>query len=872
MTGPGAVDTVVRMNIANGLCGVFLWRAAAVLGLVLCTAGCAGLFRTAGLPRVTALDCVLQELALAREDLRGAFPVQAQSFLRPDVAHLLECPLQMPGWAAHLSETIAAGGNSLEGAVAIGSALCGRAVREGDRSAPPGEAPALGHPGLQALYQCLVHAGEVFEQACAGLSREELDQTVAGMYRLLLTGACEAGLTRVQHQRQVETIVQRATRLDIAVIGGAAQLLAREVARVLPGLPSADLMPRRLETPLGVVLIGTGGPDTYAGPMPVLLVDPGGDDTYQFSDHAPLHVIVDCGGNDRYESGPRAWPGAGVLGLGVLVDCAGDDRYRAHSFGPGSGFFGAGLLVDCAGDDCYAAERFGQGAAVCGLGIAVDLGGSDDYVCGIYGQGLGGTGGVGLLIDRGGNDRYRAGTTVPDAREPQQAFQTYAQGFGMGQRLYAAGGIGVLFDGGGDDSYAGSYFCQGASTWYAAGVLIDRTGDDRYHARRYAQGAGVHSSIGVLRDEDGSDAYRSWGVSQGCGHDFAVGLLHDRRGRDTYAAEWLSRGAGNSAGLGILLDGGGDDRFVPEQAVPACGAGVYDLRRDLFSTGICIDRGSATRAGEVMLSGDLGACLRLPEGSRLWPALFQPAPAGQAHRQTAGRALALPPDGVTVPELEGDLFTDAARARAAEALADRGPAVIDDLIACLGLKDVTVQRTIEDALKAIGRSDPGALHARLAARADSPAVQRFLLYVLGDIACPESCEVMIGFLGSPRPELQAMALRGLARLGAGVPPDMTESLARSPAGAVRRFTCQALAGTREPRAIDTLAQLLSDSDFQVRYAALRALQHTPGAATAVKRLGTLQGPARTLAARIHGEDMQPPGSGGLGSVDGEENR
>lgn len=849
-----------------------LWRVAGALCLVLCAAGCAGLFKMAGQRRDTALDCLLQELALTRKDLSGAFPVQGQPLLRPDVAHLLGHPLQTPGWAAHLSETIGAKAGSLEAVVAIGCALCGHTVRDVVWQAPENTTPVLGHPGLQDIYRALVRAGGLFEQACAGLSREELEQTAACFHRLLMTGTCAPRLSRVQHQRHLEEIVQQAERVDSAAIAAAAHLLARAVERALPGLLRADLAPRRLETPLGLVLIGTSGPDTYDGPMPALLVDPGGDDTYQFSEHAPLHVIVDCSGNDRYESGPQAWPGAGMLGLGVLVDCAGDDQYRAHSFGPGSGFFGAGLVCDRSGDDSYATERFGQGAAVCGLGIALDLAGSDDYVCGIYGQGMGGTGGVGLLIDRSGNDHFLAGTSVPDVREPQQAFQTYAQGFGMGQRLYAAGGVGVLFDGSGDDCYEGSYFCQGASTWYAAGVLIDRQGDDRYRARRYAQGAGVHSSVGVLLDGQGSDEYRSWGVSQGCGHDFAVGLLHDQSGRDTYEAEWLSRGAGNSAGLGILLDGDGDDRFQPEQNGPACGSGVYDQRRDLFSIGICLDQGGAAGEGDVILSGDLGACLRLPHGSRLWPTLYQPLPADQVAGEPAGQALALPPDGVTVPELEGDLCTDAARARAAEALAGRGPAVIDDLIACLGLKDVTVQRTIEEALKAIGRSHPAALHARLAARDDSPAVQRFLLYVLGDSACPASREVMIGFLDSSRPALQAMALRGLARLEARLPSDRIEGLAASPVAAVRRFLCHALAGARKPRAVDTLAGLLCDNDFQVRYAALRALQHTPGAAAAVERLGSLPEPARTLAARIQGRDMTHPGPGGPGPADGEEFR
>ena len=379
------------------------------------------------------------------------------------------------------------------------------------------------------------------------------------------------------------------------------------------------------ETPAGAVIVGGPGRTVYRRPAAVIL-DLGGEDRYEgwagaASGSAGLSAsdCLDLGGDDVYVADGDVAQGAGASGVGVLVDAGGDDRYESRGgICQGSGVMGVGVALDLGGDDRYEGGIGCQGAGLFGVGLLMDGAGCDRYRAGAAAQGYGGTGGAGALLDRAGDDAYFAGGRLPDFREPGR-FQSLGQGYGTGIRPFAAGGVGALLDLGGDDRYEADYFAQGSAYWTGAGLLIDRRGRDLYVARRYAQGSAAHVAMGALVDGAGEDVYRSWGVSQGCGHDLAVGWLLDRAGDDRYEATWLSQGAGSANGVGLLADGGGDDQYLGERNTQ--GSGVGD--RGYGSIGILLDGGGTDRYsgqgrdGEMWRDGEYGAGLDA-DAEALW--------------------------------------------------------------------------------------------------------------------------------------------------------------------------------------------------------------------------------------------------------------
>ena len=379
-----------------------------------------------------------------------------------------------------------------------------------------------------------------------------------------------------------------ANAVDPAGIERANALFIEATLRFVQGLDRhASLEPRRFESPIGTVVIGSGGNDRHS-PGAALIVDPGGDDTYV---RAPafggaVAVIVDLGGDDRYRGSDVA-----VRGLSALIDLAGDDRYEMEGPGLGAAIAGASLLVDLAGNDRYQSAYFGQGAAAFGTGALIDAAGDDEYTLTAWGQGLGLAGGLGLLWDRGGNDRY----AVAGAADPfNRGLLSGAQGAAFGFRTSLGGGIGILRDERGDDRYEAEMFAQGSGYYYGVGLLWDESGDDRYHAVRYAQGSGAHESVGVLRDEAGFDAYAlAWGAGQGMGLDLALGLLVDGAGSDRYSARFYAQGTATANGFGLLADAGGadqlrvEDRYAwgaaePLRGLPSVGLLLNDSRKALF--------------------------------------------------------------------------------------------------------------------------------------------------------------------------------------------------------------------------------------------------------------------------------------------------
>ena len=385
-----------------------------------------------------------------------------------------------------------------------------------------------------------------------------------------------------------EQLLAVANAVDAGGIERANALFLDATARFVRGLdPDLAQEPRRIETGIGTVVIGSRGNDRHP-PGAALIVDPGGDDTYV---RAPasggaISVIVDLAGNDRYRGADVA-----VRALSALVDLSGDDAYEMDGPGLGAAIAGASLLFDRSGNDAYRSAYFGQGAAAFGTGALIDAAGNDEYRLIAWGQGLGLAGGLGLLWDRGGDDRY----AVAGAADPfNRGLLSGAQGAGFGWRTVLGGGIGILRDERGDDRYEAEMFAQGSGYYYGVGLLWDEGGDDRYRAVRYAQGSGAHEAIGVLRDEAGFDAYElAHGAGQGMGLDLALGVLFDGAGDDRYTARFYAQGTATANGLGLLADSGGADRLrvedryawgvaEPLRGLPSVGLLLNDSPRALF--------------------------------------------------------------------------------------------------------------------------------------------------------------------------------------------------------------------------------------------------------------------------------------------------
>ncbi len=349
--------------------------------------------------------------------------------------------------------------------------------------------------------------------------------------------------------------------------------------------------PLRVETPRGLVIVGTRGKDVHEEDA-WLLVDPGGDDVYSNNAGGTgtgrrAALCVDVAGDDRYESEAPFSQGAAREGLGILLDLAGNDVYRGGSFCQGAALGGAGVLADDEGNDVFEASEFAQGAAAFGFGLLLSGRGDDTYALDHLGQGLGRTAGYGVLRDDAGDDRYVARPTHESTYSQWTGGRTvhwsFAQGCGFG--FYARyeealpdgnrglvirdllpGGVGVLRDASGDDVYEGSMYAQGTAYFYGLGICADLGGDDVYTATWYGQGAAPHFAAGILVDACGNDRYTGMHQVQGNGRDFSTAVLLDLAGDDVYVAEDRVQGCGDHKdGYGLFVDAAGSDRYAAKR-------------------------------------------------------------------------------------------------------------------------------------------------------------------------------------------------------------------------------------------------------------------------------------------------------------------
>lgn len=359
---------------------------------------------------------------------------------------------------------------------------------------------------------------------------------------------------------------------------------------------------------LGWVVVGGTGANRYDMDCIAAVLDPAGDDRYLWTNGGAVDsVIVDLGGNDRYEGGAVGGPGSGIACLAAIDDHGGNDHYRGGVLSIGAGAFGVGLIRDRSGDDRYEGGAWSIGAAMYGAGILLDEGGSDDLRGGTLSQGVGGPRGIGMLIDRGGDDRYLADFGAPSAYGTPATNRAFSQGVGYGFRRFAAGGIGILFDASGDDRYEGGEFAQGGGYLHGLGVLHDAGGRDLYRADRYSQGFAAHMAFGALLDDAGNDVY--WGrtaANQGAAWDASSAVLVDAAGNDHYRGSVLAQGSGAMQAIGMLLDLAGDDRYDAPgpYAQGESGNNTYHCDTGVLSFSLLLDAGpGAARIAEVQAGG-----------------------------------------------------------------------------------------------------------------------------------------------------------------------------------------------------------------------------------------------------------------------------
>jgi hypothetical protein len=222
---------------------------------------------------------------------------------------------------------------------------------------------------------------------------------------------------------------------------------------------------------------GVGGPRGFG-----LLVDAGGSDLYRAN--GPVSSIY--GTPASYMSFSQGI-GVGIRpydlgGVGVLLDLGGNDRYEGGEFSQGGGYFwGIGLLHDASGNDLYYGNRYAQGfAAHQAFGMLSDMKGDDIYwSMTAAGQGAAWDQSIGILFDGAGNDVYQSDSLSQGAAAQQS--------------------LAILHDVSGDDIYrAAGEDAQGAA------------GDNSYH---FSADDPIHS-LGVLLDESGTDLY-STGLRNG---------------------------------------------------------------------------------------------------------------------------------------------------------------------------------------------------------------------------------------------------------------------------------------------------------------------------------------------------------------------
>jgi hypothetical protein len=391
-------------------------------------------------------------------------------------------------------------------------------------------------------------------------------------------------------------------------------------ARTLPSDFFPQDEPLVLESPQGQIVIGTQGNDSYVDLDCALLIEPGGNDRYINCRLAGINdglirataLAIDLDGADHYDCADVNFTlGAAVLGNAAFYDLGADnDHYAAGNASLAASIAGVATFYDDGGSDYYSGKAYTQGAA--GFGIAVMCDDSvqpapvvpfdvetpdpidaaafdnDTYVAWSEAQGFARTRGIAICTNARGNETYQAGGVYLHAPLFTDRYQSFSQGFAIGERdIDYAGGIALLADYAGNDRYLGDIYNQGVGYWYSAGFLYDGAGNDLYEMSQYGQGSGIHLAVGGLIDESGSDTYiMNNGLGQGGSHDYAASVFMDRGGNDRYLGNTSCNGAGLTNSVGLFFDRSGDDVYAAKRNAGFNGGSAA---RGFGSIGVLVD-------------------------------------------------------------------------------------------------------------------------------------------------------------------------------------------------------------------------------------------------------------------------------------------
>ncbi len=393
----------------------------------------------------------------------------------------------------------------------------------------------------------------------------------------------------------------------------------REWLTDLPSSSFPRLRPIIADTEWGRIGLGSLRDDVWEGDFAVL-IDPGGDDHYVNcrigaafgTEDRRYGYFVDLGGDDVYDCGDvNITLGAAVLGVAAFYDLGqGNDRYIAGSCSLGAAMCGIATFYDDGGSDIYEGKVFSQGAAGFGIGVMVDESvqpapevptdeetpdpidfhsfDNDRYYAWTNSQAFARTLGFAICSNERGNEIYEAGGVYLHAPLFADRYQSFSQGFAIGQRgIDYAGGIALIVDYDGNDRYLGDVYNQGVGYWYSAGLLYDGGGNDTYEMTQYGQGSGIHLAVGGLVDVSGNDSYTMHaGLGTGGSHDYAASMLHDRAGNDQYFGNTSCNGGSLTNSAVVFIDRSGNDTYAGRRN---SGINFGRPARGFTSIGVLID-------------------------------------------------------------------------------------------------------------------------------------------------------------------------------------------------------------------------------------------------------------------------------------------
>ena len=278
---------------------------------------------------------------------------------------------------------------------------------------------------------------------------------------------------------------------------------------------------------------------------------------------------------------------------------------------------------------------------------------NDRYYAWTNSQAFARTLGIAICSNERGNEVYYAGGVYLDAPLFSDRYQSFSQGFAIGERdIDYAGGIAMLVDYSGNNRYLGDVYDQGVGYWYSAGFLYDGGGNDTYEMTQYGQGSGIHLAVGGLIDVSGNDSYTlHTGLGTGGSHDFAASILQDRGGNDQYFGNTSCYGGALTNSVAILIDRSGDDTYAGRRDG---GINFGRPERGFNSIGLFLDMGGNDDYLGDMDNGEMWCQTSVGVG-------WDVAPPKQPEQEAAAPAPPEPEKSVPQPEIisyQGELTQD----------------------------------------------------------------------------------------------------------------------------------------------------------------------------------------------------------------------